>query len=145
MLLASTARQRAAIRAVPPAALPLVAGATAAAAFAWSLARRSDALLLPAYDTAFFQQVVWTLGHGRGFASGFFPASLLGLHFEPLLAAPALLELAWPDARLLGLLQAVALGAAGPAAYLLLDALLPGRRLVAAVLAAPVPFWAALQ
>jgi hypothetical protein len=136
---------RVAARTLPPAALPVAAGAIAAALFARSLLLKSDALLLPAYDTAFFQQVVWNAGHGRSFSSGFFPASLLGLHLEPLLAVPAALELAWPDARLLGLLQAVALGAAAPAAYLLLDALLPGRRPLAAILAAPVPFWAVLQ
>jgi hypothetical protein len=144
-VLATTARTRAAVRTLPAAALPVAAGAAGAAIFAWNLLRRSDALLLPAYDTAFFQQVVWNAGHGRGFSSGFFPASLLGLHFEPLLAAPAVLALAWPDARLLGLLHALALGAAAPAAYLLLDALLPGRRLLAAVLAAPLPFWAEVQ
>src|SRR5258708_1357222 len=106
----------------------------------------SDGRLLPAYGTAFFQQVVWTRGPGGGFASGFFPASLLGLHMEPLLVVPALLERAWPDARLLGVLDAVALGAAAPAAYLFLDALLgrPGGWLAAA-LAAPVPLWAETQ
>ncbi|HEY4028250.1 MAG TPA: DUF2079 domain-containing protein [Candidatus Dormibacteraeota bacterium] len=144
-VLTPAAGERAVTRTLPPAALPVAVGGLAAGLFAWSLLRRSDVLLLHAYDSAFFQQVVWNAGHGRGFSSGFFPASLLGLHFEPLLAVPALLELAWPDVTLLGLLQAVALGAAAPAAYLLLDALLPGRRLLAAVLAAPVPLWAEVQ
>jgi predicted membrane protein DUF2079 len=142
----AAAERRAVTRAVPAVVLPVVAGVGAAALFAWSLLSRSDALLLPAYDTAFFQQVVWNLGHGGGFASGFFPASLLGLHMEPLLVVPALLERAWPDARLLGVLDAVALGAAAPAAYLFLDALV-GRAggWLAAALAAPIPLWAETQ
>lgn len=129
-----------------PIALPLAAGVAASALFAWTLMRWADALLLPAYDTAFFQQVVWNLGHGGDFSSGFFMPNFLGLHFEPLLVLPALLERIWADARLLSLLNALALGASAPAAFLFLEALLtPGRRWVAAVLAAPLPFWAAVQ
>jgi uncharacterized membrane protein len=145
----AAAERRVVARAVPAGALPVAAGVGAAALFAWSLLSRSDALVLPAYDTAFFQQVVWNLGHGGGFASGFFPASLLGLHMEPLLVVPALLERAWPDARLLSVLDAVALGAAAPAAYLFLEALLGARGRaggwLAAALAAPVPLWAETQ
>jgi uncharacterized membrane protein len=145
----AAAERRVVARAVPAGALPVAAGVGAAALFAWSLLSRSDALLLPAYDTAFFQQVVWNLGHGGGFASGFFPASLLGLHMEPLLVVPALLERAWPDARLLGVLDAVALGAAAPAAYLFLDGVLGPRGRaggwLAAALAAPLPLWAETQ
>ena len=167
--------------ALRPGVLPLAAAIAAAALYGWTLLSRADALLLPAYDTAFFQQVVWNIGHGGGFSSSFFPANFLGLHFEPLLAMPALLERLWPDARLLSLLNALALGASAPAAYLFLDALtLPrpvggvpgeaggggppprpvggvpgeaggggpssrGRGWLAAALAAPLPFWAALQ
>ncbi len=114
---------------------------------AWSLWQRAAGLQQPAYDTAFFEQVVWNVGHGGGFVSGFFPANFLGLHFSPLLALPAVLELAWPDARLLGLLHAAALALSAPAAYLLFSALLEGRagRIVAAALAAPLPFWLVLQ
>src|SRR5439155_21489310 len=85
---------------------------------------------------------------GHGFTSGFFPANFLGLHFSPLLALPAALELLWPDARLLALLNAAALGLSAPAAYLLLRAMLderPGAAVAAAVLAAPMPLWLALQ
>src|SRR5262249_46386784 len=98
--------------------------------------------------TAFFEQLVWNLGHGRGLTSGYFAGSFLGLHFEPVLALPAALELAWPDARLLALLHAAALAAAAPSAFLLLRALLagpPGADLAAAALAAPLPLWLALQ
>jgi predicted membrane protein DUF2079 len=133
-----------------PVIVPLGVGLAAAVLFGWTLLRWADGLLLPAYDTAFFQQVVWNLGHGRGFSSGFWPASFLGLHFEPLLVLPAALERAWADARLLSLLQALALGAAAPAAYLFLDAMLSpeagsSRRWAAAALAAPVPLWASIQ
>jgi uncharacterized membrane protein len=113
-----------------------------------SLLRRAQALDLPAYDNAFFQQVVWNIGHGGGFSAGFFPADFLGLHFSPLLALPALLELAWPDPRVLSLLHALALAASAPAAFLFLRALLADRPRgdwVAAALAAPLPFWAELQ
>jgi len=131
-----------------PAAVPLAASALAFALVAWTLLQRAAALQVPAYDTAFFEQLVWNLGHGRGLVSGFFPGGFLGLHFSPLLALPALLELAWPDARLLALLHAAALASTAPAAYLLLRGLLgdrPGAGLAAAALGAPVPFWLALQ
>jgi uncharacterized membrane protein len=132
---------------VRPGSIAAAAGAATFALFAVTLLRRSDALLLPAYDTAFFQQVVWDLAHGGGFRSTFFPANFLGLHFEPLLALPAALELVWPDARLLSLLQAACLAAAVPAAYLLLDTLAEHRfgGWLAAGLAALLPFGAALQ
>jgi uncharacterized membrane protein len=97
--------------------------------FNWTMWQRADALQLPAYDSAFFEQVVWNLGRGRGFSSGFFNSSFLGLHFSPLLAIPALLELLWPDARLLMVLNVIALASAGPAAYLFLRALLEGARI----------------
>jgi uncharacterized membrane protein len=130
------------------AAAPLAAAAAAFGLFSWTLLQRTASLQLPAYDTAFFEQLVWNLGHGRGFTSGFFGGNFLGLHFSPLLALPAVLELAWPDARLLSLLDALALASSAPAAYLLLRALLDGRPyagLAAAALAAPLPFWPALQ
>ena len=129
-------------------AAPGLAAVAGFALFAWTLLQRADALQLPAYDTAFFEQLVWNLGHGHGLASGFFPGAFLGLHFSPLLAVPAALEVAWPDARLLVVLHVAALAAAAPAAYLLLRELLagrPGADLAAAALAAPLPLWLALQ
>jgi Predicted membrane protein (DUF2079) len=135
-------------RVVRAAAAPVAAAGAAFAVMAWTLLRRADALQVPAYDTAFFEQLVWNLGHGRGFASGYFSGNFLGLHFSPLLVLPAALELAWPDARLLGLLNAAALALTAPAAYLLLRALLadrPGAGVAAAALAAPLPVWPALQ
>jgi len=131
-----------------PAAAPLTAAALAFALVALTLLQRAAALQLPAYDTAFFEQLVWNLGHGRAFSNGFYGGDFLGLHFSPLLALPAVLELAWPDARLLALLHAAALALSAPAAYLLLRALLqprPGAEVAAAALSAPLPFWLALQ
>lgn len=131
-----------------PAAAPLAAAALAFGLAAWTLLQRTQALQMPAYDTAFFEQLVWNLDHGRGLSSGFFPGNFLGLHFSPLLALPAALEVAWPDARLLTLLNAAALALSAPAAYLLLSALLRGRSgggVTAAALAAALPFWLALQ
>lgn len=131
-----------------PAAICLAASGLALVLIAGTLLQRSAALQVPAYDTAFFEQLVWNLGHGRGLSSGFFPGSFLGLHFSPLLVLPAALQLAWPDARLLALLHAASLAASAPAAYLLLRALLadrPGAAVAAAALAAPLPLWLGLQ
>lgn len=131
-----------------PGAAPAASAFLGFALIAWLLLRRTDDLRLPAYDTAFFEQLVWNLGHGRGLSSGFFAGGFLGLHFSPLLALPAALEMAWPDARALALLHAAALALAAPAAYALLRALLDGRPCaagVAAALAAPLPLWLAVQ
>jgi uncharacterized membrane protein len=128
--------------------LPWASAVVAFGLTAASLLFRAQALDLPAYDNAFFEQVVWNLGHGRGFTSTFFPANFLGLHFSPLLALPALFELSWPDGDLLSLLHAAALAATAPAAFLFLRALLgerPRAGLTAAALAAPLPLWAELQ
>jgi len=136
------------IGAVAPAVL---VGAAAATAFVWHATlglRRADGLTVPAFDHAYFQQLVWSLSQGQGLRSSFNPGEFLGLHFSPLLALPALLQPLWPDARLLGLLQAAALAALAPAAYLFLRALLrPAREgpWLAAALAMPIPFWAVAQ
>ena len=53
---------------------------------------------------------------------------------------PAALELAWPDPRLLDLLEAAALAALAPAAYLFVRAL-TASAWTAAAIAAPLPFW----
>jgi uncharacterized membrane protein len=131
-----------------PAGASLVA---AAIAFGWisgQLLRRAEVLGGAAYDQAYFEQVVWRLGHGYGFSSSFTGGSFLGVHFEPILALPALLDVAWPDARLLSVIHAAALAAAAPCAFLFIRALLPAHQAapwLAAGLAAPVPFWAEMQ
>lgn len=131
-----------------PALLVWAAGGTA---FMWHAIlglRRAEGLTVSAFDQAYFQQLVWSLSQGQGLRSSFNPGEFLGLHFSPLLALPALLQPLWPDARLLGLLQAAALAALAPAAYLFLRALLrPAREgpWLAAALALPIPFWAVAQ
>ena len=50
-----------------PAAVVISASCVAALWMATQLLRRDDALGIPAYDQAFFQQVVWNVDHGRGF------------------------------------------------------------------------------
>jgi uncharacterized membrane protein len=136
------------VRRVWPAVLPWAAALAAFLLVAWTLFERAAALEVPAYDTAFFEQVVWNLGHGRGFQSGYFSANFLGLHFEPLLVVPALLERIWPDTRLLSLLEAAGIALTAPAGYLFLRRLLGDRRgaqIASVALAAPLPLWLALQ
>ncbi|MEJ7696359.1 MAG: DUF2079 domain-containing protein [Candidatus Limnocylindrales bacterium] len=71
----------------------------------------------------------WSVSQGYGFRSSFNPGDFLGLHFSPLLVVPAALQVVWPDARLLSLLQVIALGLAVPAAFLFVRAVLrPHRR-----------------
>lgn len=136
---------------IRPAAGMLVCAAAALVGLAWfarlELARLSG-LAAPAYDQAIFLQLAWNLGHGRGFATSFAPVSYLGVHFSPLLALTAPIGRLFPDASLLVLLNCVTLALAAPAAYLFLSALLaglPAARFLSAVLAAPMPVWAALQ
>lgn len=121
-----------------------LAALVAAAWYAWLLLARDAGLATFGYDQAFFQQVVWNLDHGRWFTSSFSSGSFLGLHFEPLLIVPAAVELAWPDARALSLLAAASIAGLGLSAFLFVRAL-TGRPCLAAAIAAPLPFWPALQ
>ncbi len=105
---------------------------------------RDASLTTFGYDQAFFQQLVWNLDHGHGLVSSWSGGSFLGLHFEPLLVLPAVIELAWPDPRVLSVLAAASLAGMVVAAYLFICAL-TGRRLVAAALALPLPLWPAVQ
>ncbi len=117
------------------------------AAAAWYgrlLLLRDAGLTTFGYDQAFFQQLVWNIDHGRGLVSSWGVGSFLGLHFEPLLVLPAALELAWPDPRVLSLLAAASLVTMVAGAFLFICAL-TGRRMLAAVLAAPLPLWPAVQ
>lgn len=131
-----------------PGAIVVAAGL---AGFVWMATlglRKAEGLATGAFDQAYFQQLVWSIGQGRGFHSSFNPGDFLGLHFSPLLVVPAVLEAAWSDARLLTLLQAAALCASGPAAFLLLRALLrpaPQAAWLATALAAPFPIWPIMQ
>jgi len=141
-------RRARALSARAPFLVSVAAGMLGFAWMAWLGWRRAEGLATNAFDQAYFQQLVWSIGHGGGFHSSFNPGDFLGLHFSPLLVMPAVIELAWPDARLLTLLQALALGAAVPAAYLLLRAVLGrarGATWLALALAAPLPIWPVMQ
>ncbi len=113
------------------------------------LLARADGLATPAYDQAFFQQLVWRVGEDGAWLTSFGDGSFLGLHFSPILVVPALLERGlWLDARLLSLLHAMAVAALAPAGFLFLRAALrPSRHagLVALGLALPIPAWAVTQ
>jgi Predicted membrane protein (DUF2079) len=145
----ATALSRARARAMPiPFLLSAAAGFAGFAWMAWLGWRRAEGLATNAFDQAYFQQLVWSIGHGHGFHSSFNPGDFLGLHFSPLLIVPAVVEVAWPDARVLTILQAVALGATAPAAFLLIRAVLgPGRGAawLAMALATPLPIWPIMQ
>ena len=122
-----------------PALVAIGAGLVGFGLFSWTLLQRADALLLPAYDNAFFQNVIWNVGHGGGFRSSLFAANFLGLHFEPLIVVPALLERLWANVRLLLMLNTLALAATAPAAFFFLRSLLgDARRWISAALAAPL-------
>ncbi|HEV2953426.1 MAG TPA: DUF2079 domain-containing protein, partial [Candidatus Dormibacteraeota bacterium] len=120
-------------------------------AFAWYgtvLLRRAEALQSRAFDQAFFQQLAWNIGHGHGFVTNFAPGNALAVHFSPFLALVAIPDLLWTDPRMLSLLNAAGLAAAGPAAFLFLRTLLPdaplGRALALAT-GVSLPFWPAIQ
>jgi uncharacterized membrane protein len=129
--------------------LSLVVGVASGTWVAALLLRRVDSLSAPPYDLAFFQQVIWNVGHTGRWVSGFNEGSFLGLHFSPLLVVPALVErLVWPDVRVLNLFHAVAVGTLVPATFLFLRAAMrPAKvaRVLAAALACSVPAWASMQ
>ncbi|GAC1328727.1 MAG: hypothetical protein NVSMB17_04440 [Candidatus Dormibacteria bacterium] len=114
---------------------PLLAGTGWALALARFEAVRLDRLGMPAFDTAYFQQLVWGLFHGHFFRASFLSGNFLGLHFSPLLVIPALFETLVPGAAGLNLLAAVSIGAVAPAGYLACRELLPQTRVGAALAA----------
>jgi uncharacterized membrane protein len=128
-----------------------VVGAATVASAVWiaaELLRRDMALATPAYDQAFYQQLVWNLDHGRWFFSSFNQNSFLGVHFEPLLVVPAAFELVWPDPRLLTVINSLAVALVAPAAFLFLRAAFAPSRggdYLAAALAAVLPFTPTMQ
>jgi uncharacterized membrane protein len=65
------------------------------------------------YDFARFAQALWTTVHGRFLFSSLHYGSILGNHFSPLMAAWSPLMAIWADERLLFLIQAVNVAAAG--------------------------------
>lgn len=118
----------------------------------WSgslLLTRAQGLTTTAYDLAFFQQLVWRIGHDGAWLTSFDDGSFLGLHFSPLLVVPALIQqLLGHDARWLTVIHAAAIGALAPATFLFARAALrPSRHaaLVALGLSIPAPCWAISQ
>ena len=132
-----------------PAFLAVAAGLAATGWVSVLLVGRVDGLSAPPYDLAFFQQVIWNVGHNGQWVSSFHQGSFLGLHFSPILVVPALIErLIWADARVLSLFHAAAVGALVPAAFLFLRAALrPSRAAgaLAAALAIAIPVWGTSQ
>jgi uncharacterized membrane protein len=135
-----------------PIGLPLLAVlASGVIAFIWYLHAalvRLDSMQGTAWDLGFDQQVVWNVANGNNFYSTFANANFLAQHFEVVLVIPALIERIWPDPRVLLILGDLGLAATAPAAFLMFTALLgTGARasLFAALVAAPIPFWASTQ
>jgi uncharacterized membrane protein len=130
-------------------ALTLVA---AAVAFAWTLhadLQRLYGMTSSAWDLAYDQQVIWNVSIGQGFYSSFARANFLGIHFELIFVVLAAVEKFWASPVVLLIFSSAGLAATGPAAYLFLKAMLPSDRAesrwLALALAAPIPFWAAIQ
>jgi uncharacterized membrane protein len=132
-----------------PAAASMAAGLAATGWVAVLLVGRVDGLSAPPYDLAFFQQVIWNIGHSGAWVSSFHEGTFLGLHFSPVLVIPALVErLAGGDVRILSMFHAVLVGALAPAAFLFLRAAFrPSRAAdaLAAGIAIPIPIWGAMQ
>ncbi|HYM97751.1 MAG TPA: DUF2079 domain-containing protein [Candidatus Sulfotelmatobacter sp.] len=129
--------------------IPLLA---AAVAFAWTLhsdLERLYGMTGSAWDLAYDQQVIWNISVGQGFYSSFARANFLGIHFELILAVVAAVERLWPSPVVPLIFGSAGLAATGPAAFLFFRALLPAERpaspWLAVALAAPIPFWAAIQ
>lgn len=129
--------------------IPLLA---AASAFAWTLhgeLQRLYGMTGSAWDFAYDQQVIWNISVGQGFYSSFARANFLGIHFELIFVALAAVEKMWPNPAVLLIFSSAGLAATAPAAYFFFRAILPADRAespwLAIALAAPIPFWAAIQ
>ncbi len=91
--------------------LGIGAGLGVAAWVASLLLGRINGLAASAYDLAFFEQIVWNVGHTGQWTSSFHRGSFLGLHFSPALVIPAVLQaLVWDDVRVLSLIHAAGVG-----------------------------------
>ncbi|HUZ88188.1 MAG TPA: DUF2079 domain-containing protein [Candidatus Baltobacterales bacterium] len=130
-------------------AVPVLA---AAVAFAWTLhgtLQRMYGMTAPAWDFAYDQQVIWNISVGQGFYSSYARANFLGIHLEPIFVVLAAVEKLWPNPAVLLIFSSAGLAATAPAAYFFLRAILPADRpaspWLAIALAAPIPFWAAIQ
>jgi uncharacterized membrane protein len=129
--------------------IPMMAGALA---FGWTLhlmLLRLYGMTGPSWDLGYDQQVIWDISVGQGFYSSYARANFLGIHFELILVVLAAVEKVWANPAVLLIFSSAGLAATGPAAYLFFRSLLPDDRpespWLAVALAAPMPFWAAIQ
>jgi uncharacterized membrane protein len=129
--------------------IPLLA---ATLAFIWTLhgeLQRLFGMTGSAWDFAYDQQVIWNIAQGQGFYSSFARANFLGIHFELIFVVLAAVEKLWPNPAVLLIFSSAGLAATAPAGYLFFRAILPADRAespwLAIALAAPIPFWAAIQ
>jgi len=124
---------------------PIAVGFGGVIAFVWFagfLIQQALRLQTRGFDQAFFQQLTWNIGHGGGFATDLVPGSALAVHFSPILVVPAFLERFWPNALLLSIVNAAALAAAVPAAYVFFRTLWPATQaaqILAVALAVVLP------
>lgn len=85
--------------------------------FALYTSARHDRLNSTGYDLAIEAQVLWSLAHGRGFASSIEVPNYLGDHFVPSYALLAPLLWIWDDVRMLLTAQSAWLALGGPALF----------------------------
>jgi uncharacterized membrane protein len=146
------AQERAEPRQVAWWIFPTVPLMAAAIAFGWTLhlmLLRLYGMTAPSWDLGYDQQVIWNISTGQGFYSSYARANFLGIHFELILVVLAAVEKLWANPAVLLIFSSAGLAATGPAAYLFFRSLMPDDRpaspWLAVALAAPIPFWAAIQ
>ncbi len=91
----------------------------AAGLFAASAIARHRSYNSMAMDFAFFDQIIWNTSEGRWFETSFVPYNFNGQHVEPILLLFAALYRLTPAPEWMLVIQAVAVGAAAVALYLL--------------------------
>ncbi|MFI5034547.1 MAG: DUF2079 domain-containing protein, partial [Reyranellales bacterium] len=146
------AQERAEPRQVAWWIFPTVPLMAAAIAFGWTLhlmLLRLYGMTAPSWDLGYDQQVIWNISTGQGFYSSYARANFLGIHFELILVVLAAVEKLWANPAVLLIFSSAGLAATAPAGYLFFRSLLPDDRpaspWLAVALAAPIPFWAAIQ
>lgn len=92
-----------------------------AALFFGLMVRQHDAFHTRALDLGKFDQAIWNTLHGRFLFSSLQNYSILGNHFSPFMALLAPLFLAWPNVRVLFLVQSVGLAVAGIFLYKMVE------------------------
>lgn len=85
--------------------------------FSWLMVSVHDGFRTPAVDLGKFDQAIWNTAHGRPYQITLGEESVLQSHFSPALALLAPLFWVCPDIRLLLVLQALSVAAAGFLVY----------------------------